>query len=102
MSRFGPRLFVSLLTLTSFVCYCQTQGGVNIRVLEGDRAINSIKLGRGHDLVVQVVNAAGEPVVGAAVTFLLPASGASGTFSGSGLSVTVQTDRRGMAAGRGL
>jgi hypothetical protein len=73
-----------------------------IRVVEGDRAINSIKLHRGHDPVVQVVDAAGEPVSGAAVTFLLPASGPSGSFSDGGLSLTVPTDRRGMAAARGL
>jgi len=78
------------------------QTGIAIRVVEGDRAINSIKLRRGHDPVVQVVDASGEPVTGAAVTFLLPASGPSASFSDGGLSLTVQTDRRGMAAARGL
>src|ERR1051326_3231269 len=73
-----------------------------VRVVEGDRAINSIKLRRGHDPVVQVVDATGEPVAGTAVTFLLPASGPSATFGDAGLSLTVQTDRRGMAAARGL
>jgi hypothetical protein len=70
--------------------------------LEGASAINSIKLRRGHDPVVQVVNGSGEPVGGATVTFLLPASGASGTFADNSLSVTVQTNARGIAAGRGL
>jgi len=71
-------------------------------VVEGASAINSIKLRRGHDPVVQVLDASGEPVAGATVTFLLPASGASATFGDNSLSVTVQTDTRGMAAGRGL
>src|SRR5205085_9144173 len=61
-----------------------------------------IKLRRGHDPVVQVLDARGEPLTGAAVTFLLPASGPSATFADGGLSLTVQSDRRGMAAARGL
>ncbi len=36
------------------------------------------------------------------MTFLLPATGPSGTFSDNGLSLTVQTDSRGMAIGRNL
>ena len=35
-------------------------------------------------------------------SFEIPAVGASGTFGDSGLSLTVQTDSRGMAVGRGL
>src|SRR5262245_34969277 len=80
----------------------QAQSPVTIRVVEGDRAINSIKLRRGHDAVVQVLDAAGEPVKGAPVTFLLPASGPGAWFGESDLSMTVPTDERGMAAARGL
>jgi hypothetical protein len=75
---------------------------VSIRIVEGDGAINSIKLRRGHDPAVQVVDAAGEPIQGAAVTFLLPASGPGASFGDSGLSLTITTDPRGMAAARGL
>jgi hypothetical protein len=78
------------------------QSGLTVRLVEGDGAINSIRLRRAHDPVVQVVDAAGEPLGGAMVTFLLPASGPSGSFGESGLSLTVQTDTRGMATGRGL
>jgi len=80
----------------------QAQSSVTMRVVEGDRAINSIKLRRGHDAVVQVLDAAGEPVRGAAVTFLLPASGPGAWFGDSSLSMTVPTDERGLAATRGL
>src|SRR5581483_11700553 len=74
-----------------------------IQIVEGDGAINSIRLHRGHDPVVRITTSGGEPVVGATVTFLLPASGPSGTFAGSsGLSLTVQSDERGMAAARGM
>ena len=78
------------------------QTGLTIRVVEGDNAINSIRMRRAHDPVVQVLDASGEPLHNATVSFLLPATGASGNFGDSGLSLTVQTDERGMAAGRGL
>jgi hypothetical protein len=70
--------------------------------VQGDNAINSIRMRRGHDPVVQVFDRSGEPLANATVSFLLPASGPSGTFGDSGLSLTVQTDNRGMATGRGL
>ncbi len=82
--------------------YAQTQPGISIRVVEGDGAINSIRLHRAHDLVVQVLDPTAQPVAGATVTFLLPATGPSGTFGDSGLSITMQTDAKGMAVSRGL
>lgn len=92
---------MSTILLGVAILQAQTPS-VTIRVVEGAGAINSIKLRRGHDPVVQVVDASGEPVAGAAVTFLLPASGPSATFGDNSLSLTAQTDRRGMAAARGL
>jgi hypothetical protein len=103
MCRQGRVTWVIFITLLQVAVSAQTQlPPISIRVVEGDRAINSIKLHRGHDPVVQVTNAAGEPIPGAAVTFLLPASGAGGTLGDSGLSQTVQSDSRGMAAARGF
>jgi hypothetical protein len=84
------------------VAAAQAQTGLTIRVVQGDHAINSIRLHRGHDPVVQVLDATGEPLGNASVSFLLPATGPGGTFGDSGLSVTVQTDEHGMAAGRPL
>jgi len=78
------------------------QNAFSIQVVEGDAAINSIRLHRGHDPVVRLVNAEGKPIEGAPVTFLLPATGASGSFGESGLSLTVPTGADGTAAGRGL
>jgi hypothetical protein len=75
---------------------------IQVKVVQGDGAINSIRLHRAHDPVVQVVDAAGNPIAGATVTFLLPAMGAGGTFQDNGLSLTIQTDDRGFATGRGL
>jgi hypothetical protein len=80
----------------------QSQTAITIRAVQGDNAINSIRMRRGHDPVVQVLDPSGEPLANATVSFLLPASGPSATFGDSGLSLTVQTDNRGMAIGRGL
>jgi hypothetical protein len=76
--------------------------GFAIQIVEGDGAINSIRLHRGHDPVVRLVTAEGKPITGATVTFLLPATGASGSFGDNGLSLTVQTGSEGTAAGRAL
>jgi hypothetical protein len=80
----------------------QPQATIAVRVIQGDNAINSIRMRRGHDPVVQVLDASGEPLANATVSFLLPASGPSATFGVSAQSLTVQTDNRGMATGRGL
>ena len=75
---------------------------IRVRVVEGDGAINSIRLRHAHDPAVQVLDAEENPVAGATVTFLLPAMGAGGTFQDSGLSLTIESDAHGMAAARGL
>jgi hypothetical protein len=80
----------------------QAAAGIAIRVLRGNGAINSIRLRQGHDPTVQVVDASGEPLANATVTFLLPSSGPGGVFGESGASVTLKTDQRGMAATSGL
>lgn len=93
---------VGLWTFLAVSAAAQTQPNLTIRVVEGDNAINSIRMHRGHDPVVQVLSNTGEPLPQATVSFLLPATGASGSFGDRGLSVTVETDAHGMATGRGL
>ncbi|MBZ5582325.1 MAG: hypothetical protein LAQ30_09015, partial [Acidobacteriia bacterium] len=75
----------------------QPASGIRIRIVQGDGAINSIRLRRGHDPVAQIVDSSGEPLSGATVTFLLPATGPSGAFRDGGLSFTAQTDAKGAA-----
>jgi hypothetical protein len=75
---------------------------IKIGTVEGDGAINSIRLRRAHEPVVRVMDSGGEPLSGATVTFLLPATGPSGSFLDGGLSLTTQTDSQGQAVGRGL
>src|SRR5947209_18777050 len=102
-----PGSFLCVLLLLCSVGIAQQpplSGGAGpaIQIVEGDGAINSIRLHRAHEPVVRVVGPDGEPVEGAAVTFLLPATGPSGTFGEGGLSLTVTKDRRGMAGETGL
>jgi hypothetical protein len=98
----APPFSVLLLTLFPLAAGAQTPPHIAIRVIQGDNAINSIRMRRGHDPTVQVLGEAGEPVPHATVSFILPATGASGRFGDRGLSITVETDERGMAVGRGL
>ncbi len=97
-----------LLIMLSFATVSAAQqsapvAGPTIQIVEGDGAINSIRLHRGHDPIVRIVTPDGQPIAGAAVTFLLPSNGPSGTFgTDGGLSLTVESDSRGIAAGRGL
>jgi hypothetical protein len=73
-----------------------------IEVIEGDGAINNIRLHRAKEPVVRVVDPDGHAIPNVAVTFLLPAQGASGTFADGQASLTVMTDADGQAVGRGL
>jgi hypothetical protein len=98
----SPGLWTISFFLIVTQATAQSQTSISIRVMQGDNAINSIRMRRGHDPVVQVFDSSGEPLANATVSFLLPASGPSATFGDSGLSLTVQTDNRGMAVGRGL
>src|SRR5689334_14495032 len=93
--------FTGVRFITFFVAvlagHAQT-APISIRVVQGDHAINSIKLRQGHDPVVQLTDPAGAPIAGATVTFMLPASGPGATFPDQSLSSSVQTDQQGMAA----
>ncbi len=73
-----------------------------IEVLEGDGAINNIRLHRAKEPVVRVVDQDGHPLPNVAVTFLLPTQGAGGTFADGKTFITVMTDKDGQAVGHGL
>jgi len=75
---------------------------LKIVVLEGAGAINNIRQHRAKDPVIQVADETGAPVKDASVTFILPDTGPSGMFGASGRTLTVLTDEKGQAAGRGL
>lgn len=101
MCRWSSSCLILLpLLLLSAQDYQNTS--LKVEAVEGDAAINSIRLKHGHDPAVRVLDTAGKPIAGATVTFLLPRSGASGTFLDHGLSLTTETDSQGRAVGRGM
>jgi hypothetical protein len=100
--RHWKSIAILLLLSTSGAAQSTTRPKIAIKVLEGDGALNDVRLRRARAPVVSVVDDDNRPVSGATVTFLLPSTGASGTFGDSGLSLTVQTDPKGIATGRGL
>ncbi|MGA2594374.1 MAG: hypothetical protein ABSH32_31115 [Bryobacteraceae bacterium] len=73
-----------------------------IEIVEGDGAINNIRLHRAKEPVVRVLDQDGHPMPNVAVTFLLPNNGPSGTFADGQTFLTVMTDDNGQAVGRGL
>lgn len=75
---------------------------IRLEVMEGDGAINSIRLHRAHDVVVKVTGTAGEAVSGATITFHLPVSGPSAVFPEGMADLTVESDEHGLAAAKGL
>ena len=79
-----------------------TDAQLKILVLEGQGAINNISLRRAKEPVVQVTNENDAPVTGAVVTFMLPGAGPGATFSDNNKILSVTTDEKGQAVGRGL
>jgi hypothetical protein len=75
---------------------------LQIVVAEGDGAINDIRSRRAKEPVVIVQDDDGRTVSGAAVHFILPGTGPGGSFADGESSLTVTTDSRGRAVGRGL
>ncbi|HWB86232.1 MAG TPA: hypothetical protein VG675_18960 [Bryobacteraceae bacterium] len=75
---------------------------LNLVVVEGDGAINNIRQRTAREPIVQVQDENHKPVAGAAVVFLLPSQGASGTFANGSQTLTVITDNQGRAVARGF
>lgn len=75
---------------------------VKILGIEGEGAINNIKLGRAKEPVIEVMDQTGAPIKGASVTFVLPDTGPSAMFWDEKRILTTVTDEKGRAAGRGL
>lgn len=101
-TRWAQLLTQSLALLLCAVLAPSATAVPRIEVIEGDGAINNIRLHRAKEPVVRVVDQDGHPIPNVAVTFLLPGQGASGTFADGQASLTVMTDADGQAVGRGL
>lgn len=77
-------------------------GTLQVTVSEGDGAFNNIRKHLGRDVRVEVRDDAGQPVVGALVTFTAPAIGPSVSFGKSQNIFQTKTDAAGVAATTGL
>jgi len=75
---------------------------LRLQVVEGQGAINNIRLRRAKEPVVRAVDENNQPLSGVSVTFLLPDMGPGGVFPGDVRELTILTDSKGEATGRGL
>jgi hypothetical protein len=95
--------FVSILLAAALALPAQGPvSKLNLVIVEGEGAINNIKLRTAREPIVQVEDENHKPVAGAAVVFALPNQGAGGSFGASGQTFTTVTDAQGRAVGRGL
>ena len=75
---------------------------LNLVIVEGEGAINNIRQRTAREPIVQVEDENHKPIAGAAVVFLLPDQGASGTFANGSHTLTVMTDSQGRAVAHGF
>jgi hypothetical protein len=75
---------------------------LNIVVVEGEGAVNPVRQRVKRDPLVRVEDENHKSVTGAVVVFTLPTSGATGEFGNGSKTLTITTDRNGMAAAQGL
>jgi hypothetical protein len=75
---------------------------LQIVILDGEGALNNIKLRTAHEPIVQVQDENHKPVAGAIVIFLLPNSGPGGTFLDGTNILSTTTDAEGKAIAHGL
>lgn len=78
------------------------QGQLNLVIVEGEGATNNIRQRTAREPIVQVEDENHKPVAGAAVVFLLPDQGASGTFANGSHTLTVMSDAQGRAVAHGF
>jgi hypothetical protein len=95
--RFLATVLALALTLSG-----QVPGTLNLVIVEGEGAINNIRLRTGREPIVQVEDENHKPIAGAAVVFTLPSSGAGATFPNGATTLTTTTNNAGRAVARGL
>lgn len=98
------------LGLTIFVAFSSTQYAAQapaavpkliIEILDGEGAVNNIRLRTAREPIVLVEDENHRPVSGALVSFKTPAKGPSGTFGGSH-TLTLQTNAEGKVTAKGF
>jgi hypothetical protein len=96
-----------LSTLISSTCLGGGQGAattgqaaptkLKIVVVQGEGAVNNVKQRVAREMIVEVQDENDRPLAGVAVAFMLPNSGAGGTFANGSKLLTVRTDLNGRA-----
>lgn len=82
--------------------FCYAQSAIQVVVTAGDGAINRVRSSVAREPAVRVLDRAGRPVSGAAVSFVLPSSGPGGEFPGGETSLVVTSNQNGYATASGL
>jgi hypothetical protein len=109
--RTSPRALIAamlILVLSGFPHSARAQAPanapakLNIDVIEGEDAINNIRLRTAREPIVEVTDENHKPIAGALVLFTLPGSGPSGEFANGAQSLSVVTDAQGRAIATGL
>ena len=90
---------LSLLALPAL--YAQ-QPQLRVLIVEGEDALNNTLGGTNRDVTVEVRGPDQMPVSGATVTFVLPDTGASGTFPNGQRILMVDTNNQGRATATGI
>jgi hypothetical protein len=75
---------------------------ISIIVVEGEGASSSVRQRVSHDPVVKIEDDDHQPIAGAVVVFALPVSGTSGEFFNGTKTLTLVTDKSGLAAAHGI
>ncbi len=107
--RETPRRLLALgvAALVAFDCEAlllaqQPAAKLNIVILEGDGAINSIRQRIAREPIVQVEDENRRPVAGAVVLFTAPRQGPGAVFPGNSSTLRVTTDAQGRASATGM
>jgi hypothetical protein len=75
---------------------------LNIVVVEGEGATSQTHERVTPEPLIRVEDENHKPIVGASIVFILPTEGATGEFANGSKTLTIMTDERGQAAGKGL
>lgn len=94
--------FLLISDRTNLLAQTPPAEDLKIIIIDGDNFTNNIKRRTARDPVVEVRDRDNKRVPGAAVAFLLPQSGPSGTFGNGSKLLNVVTDQNGRAVGTGL
>jgi hypothetical protein len=96
-------LAVSLSVLLAFPPVVRSvDSAIQVRILAGDGGINNINRNVAVELLIEVVDSAGQPIRKATVTLRAPMSGPSVTFFGASRVTTMTTDDEGRVRVSGM